>query len=475
MNPARKTPNAAPSPGPSSAPHVPRQLPVGTADREGAAALVLLQLLADMRKAQSLSELGYFIANETRTALRAQQIIVFDRAGKSDLVVHTVSSLTTVDRSSPLVQWFESIVRELSSGGDLTKLREFDAGAFVGNFSDVARAYPLRHMLWVPWISRDSSVASGMLLARAVPWGDNEIKIASYLARAFSLAWSSFARSGPQALSLALPSRKTMAITAAVAAVLLLLPVPMTALAPVEVGPRDTFMVTAGVEGVVKSVEVEPNAPVKAGQVLVTLNDTVLRNRFDLAEQAVLVADTKYKKAAQLAFVEARGRHEMAIAKSELDLKLAERDFARELLRRASIQAERDGVAFFTDKKDLVGKPVTVGEKLMEIANIATSEFRIDLPASDAIVLHDAARVKVFLDSDPLNPVEARLTRASYKAAPREGQQFAFRLVAEAVDLDAARLRLGMRGTAQVYSERVPLGFYLFRRPIAALRQWVGL
>jgi hypothetical protein len=166
----------------------------------------------------------------------------------------------------------------------------------------------------------------------------------------------------------------------------------------------------------------------------------------------------------------------MAIARSELDLKIAERNYARELLQRAEIRAERNGVAFFADKKDLVGKPVVVGEKLMEVADPLSSEFRIELPVADAVVLRDGAYVKVFLDSDPLHPIDAQLLRTSYKAAVREAQQFAFRVVAAATGgVSTAKLRLGMRGTAQIYSDRVPLGFYLFRRPIAAARQWSGL
>ena len=34
--------------------------------------------------------------------------------------------------------------------------------------------------------------------------------------------------------------------------------------------------------------------------------------------------------------------------------------------------------------------------------------------------------------------------------------------------------RIGSRGTAQIYGENVSLGFYLFRRPLAAVRQWMG-
>ena len=111
----------------------------------------------------------------------------------------------------------------------------------------------------------------------------------------------------------------------------------------------------------------------------------------------------------------------------------------------------------------------------MELANPSEIEFRIDLGVADAIVLREAARVKVFLDADPLRPIEARLVRASYRAKMRDSQQLAFRLVAVAEAGSVENLRLGARGTAQIYSDRVPLGFYLLRRPIAAARQWLGL
>lgn len=481
-NPAGKAPRlvvaAETGASPSSAASRVIQAPLGErtgGDRQNTAALTLLQLQAELRKAKTRTELGYFAANEARTALRAQQIVVLERRPKDRFSVHTVSSLTSVDRSSPLVLWFEATVAALQQASGLSKAQEFDAGAFQVGLDSVQGSYPLRSLLWIPWIGRDGKPTAGMLLARSTPWTEHDIKIAGYLAGALAHAWCAFDATPARGHLSRLLTRRLLIASAAAALALLAIPVPMTALAPVEVSPRETFVVTPGVEGVVKSVDVDPNAPVKSGQLLVTLADTVLRNRADIAEREVQVADTRYKKAAQLAFVDARGRHEMAIAKSELDLKLAERDYARELLSRTEIRAERDGVAFFADKKDLVGRPVAIGEKLMEVASPEAIELHIDLPAADAIVIKDEARVKVFLDSDPLNPFEATLTRASYKAAPREAQQFAFRLVAKVSDGRAAKLRLGARGTAQVFSDRVPLGFYLFRRPIAAARQWTGL
>lgn len=458
------------------APQAPPPLVAGADDgRMRDAALSLLQINAGMRKAQTVAELGYFVANEARAVLRAQQIAVFEHGFKGKLRINAVSSIGTIDRASPVILWLEDAIARLDREHGLAKPQEFEAGAFSGAYEATQKAYPLRQMLWVPWLDHDGSVIGGMLLARTAPWVAADIGLAAYLAEAFAHAWKAVSHPAMPRLLSGLFTRRAALIAAAASAALLLFPVSMSALAPVEVAARDPGIVTSGVEGIVKEVRVDPNSAVKAGQVLLTLADVVLKNRLEIATREVVVAETKYKKAAQQAFSDVRGRHEMAIAKSELDLKFAERDYARELLERAEIKAERDGVAIFSDKKDLIGKPVAAGEKLMEIATGGSAQFHADLPVADAIVLHPGARVKVFLDSDPLRPVEAKLVRASYKAALRETQQLAFRVVAEADPSVMEKLRLGGRGTAQIYSDTVPLGFYLFRRPIAAARQWTGL
>ena len=48
-----------------------------------------------------------------------------------------------------------------------------------------------------------------------------------------------------------------------------------------------------------------------------------------------------------------------------------------------------------------------------------------------------------------------------------------FRTFARFNQADA--LRIGLRGTARRHGEKVALGFYLFGRPLAALRQKEGL
>ncbi|MEO1695034.1 MAG: hypothetical protein AAFR55_07340, partial [Pseudomonadota bacterium] len=83
----------------------------------------------------------------------------------------------------------------------------------------------------------------------------------------------------------------------------------------------------------------------------------------------------------------------------------------------------------------------------------------------------------------PLNPRAATIERADYEARPHQGDRVAFRVLARLEPVPPqtppsqthAAVRLGVRGTAQVYGAPVALGLYLFRRPITAVRQWIGL
>jgi hypothetical protein len=436
---------------------------------------MLLKLEADLRQLPSLAAFEYFTANETRFVTRSQQTFVFSIDQRAKPRVTAVSAITTVDRAAPLICWIEAQVMKLSTEHGLDSVQEFKADSFELPAGIKDTGYPLQYLVWVPLLDLKKNVIGGLLQARITPWTEADLTVSQHVAGACSYA---FIALNAQVTGWRRPkwlSRKLIAATIAILLLLGFVPVSMSALAPVEVTPQKPFIVTAPLEGVIERVLVEPNAAVKKGQPLIRMADTVLKNRLEVAEREVRVAKAKVKKASQLAFVDVRGRHQLGVVRAELALRTAEHRYARDLLERSLIKAERDGIAFYTDPQDLVGRPAAVGERLMELADPKRLQFRIDLPVADSIVLSDGARVKVFLDSDPLNPIEARLVRADFQARIRDNKQLAFRLIAKIDPNEKRPLRLGVRGTAQVYSDKVPLAFYLFRRPVSALRQWLGI
>lgn len=437
------------------------------------ALLQLLAIEAEARDAKNQDELGALIANEGRKLTRARQIFVF-RYNRSDFVVTAVSGLAAVDRTVPLIQWVERTMARVSSELGAQQMREFNISAFSEKSDQSAKTYPMPEALWIPFLDRSAAVMGGMLLTRKSPWIDRDSLIAERLAGTFAHAWLSLNNSA-KVLTWLKPGKRAAAIAASLFAFLSVVPVSLTTLAPAEVGPASPFIVAAPIEGVIEDIPIETNAEVKKGDVLLRFTDTMLRNRLEVAEREVLVAEARLKTTTQMAFSDVRGKHELAIVRAELGLKTAERDYARDLLAKTVLRAERDGVAVFAGKNDLIGRPVAVGERLLEIADPAQIEFRIDVPVADAIILREGARVKVFLDSDPLRSSEATVVRSDYLARVNDGVQLSFRVVARLDGAQGTIPRLGARGTAQIYGDKVALLFYLLRRPFSTIRQWTGL
>ena len=235
----------------------------------------------------------------------------------------------------------------------------------------------------------------------------------------------------------------------------------------------DPFVVAAPIDGTVETVAVNPNTFVKNGQLLFTYNDTELRNRLKLAGQAVSVAEARYQQSLRTSFADVSAKRELSIAQSELALKASEYDYAKDLLDKSQVRAKRDGLVIFADKESWTGRPVAIGERIMRIADPAKVELKVDLPVADSIVLQNKAKVQLYLDSDPLNAVDATVTRTSFHARPDGDGVLSYRVAAK-FEGGGKTPRIGLRGTAKVYGENVSLAYFIFRKPISAIRQWTG-
>lgn len=438
------------------------------------ATLQLLDLEAQARDAKSVKELAIAIANETRKLTRARQIFVCTYPSKGAPAVIAVTGLAHVDRNTPMIQWLERTLGRAGADTNLGEVREFILHAYADDDDETAKSYPFREALWFPLLRRDGARFGGVLLTRETSWLEYEHVLARRLSATFSHAWSALTRDIPGKKHKGLVRIKVL-LVAAVTAGISVIPVSMSTLAPFEVSARDAFLVTAPLDGVISEVLVPANTAVKEGDPLINFVDTTLVSRVDVAEREAKVAEAKVRQASLDAFKDSRGRYEAGILRSELAVKTSELAHARELLARSKITAAKRGIAVYGDKRELIGRPVSVGERLMEIADPAKVELRIDIPVADSIILDTGAEVKAFFDADPLRPLRAVVTRADYQAKVREGGTLGFRVVAELDDTSRLVPRLGVRGTAQVYGKKVPFIYYLLRRPISKVRQWTGL
>lgn len=270
---------------------------------------------------------------------------------------------------------------------------------------------------------------------------------------------------------LAMPGWK-VAVPLLLVVACLFIPVRQSVLAPAEVVPHQGRVVAAPLDGVIQSFVVQPNQRVHQGDVLVRFDDTTLKAHADVAERALNVAEAEYRASSQRAFQDADSKARLDFLSAQVAQKRAERDYATALLNCAEIRADREGIAVFADADRWTGKPVRTGERLMELADPMLAALRIELDVGDAIQLQQDAPITLFLDSDSLTPHAAQLARIAYESEQTPAGNLAYRLDGRFTD---APPRIGLRGTAKLSGEYVPLAVYLFRRPLPVIRQAIGL
>lgn len=423
-----------------------------------------LKLERQARGAPSVEELAFSMVNDSQALFgyRHGALLI---AGK----VRGLTGVSSVEPNAPFVVFIERAAKNLASSERFALPGVVPPETLDQACRDDWQALSAAHAFWLPLKDRQGEVFGGLWLARDIPWNEAEQVLLAQLGDCYSHALRALQPGKPWRLRW--PARTRWAVAAALLLVLLV-PVRQTVLAPAEVAPRNGQVVAAPLDGVVSEFLVKPNQPVKAGEVLVRFDATTLKAQADVAERTLGVAEAEFKANTQRAFSDADSSARLDLLAARVEQKRAERDYARELLARSEVRAERNGIAVFADAQRYVGKPMRTGERLMEIADPAQAELRIELPVADAISLEKGAEVALFLDSDPLNRHDAVLERAAYQAQNTPAGQLAYRLDAS---FENAPPRIGLRGTAKIFGDRAPLALYLLRRPLAALRQAVGL
>ncbi len=442
---------------------------------ESAGLSLLLQLEAMARNAESDKALQFLIVNESRRLINYRQAFLFSARGKSKKSFHVeaASSLSIIDHSSPFIDWLNHIVLDLQQSRNIDSIQQIDANSCPEKFKQDWEEYSLPFVLWCPLVMPNGNMIGGIWLAKETPWTENEVTLVKRLSDSYAHAWG--ALMGVKHFNRESKIKKI--IPWAVILFLLaigLIPIRMSALAPVEIVAKDPVIVSASIDGVISDVSRLPNTFVEKGDTVFIYEDTNLRNQYEISKKTLSVTVAELKKARQAAFGDKKSKAEIALLKSQVELRQAELDYAEELLKQVKVKAEKKGLLIYTDKDDWIGRSVRVGERIMEIADPEQIKFKIELAVTDAIVLKEGADVDVFLDIAPLHSLSATLIETTYNAEINPSDVLVYKLHAELLE-NNEKLRIGLQGTAKIYGNKVSLFFYLFRRPISAIRQFFGL
>lgn len=418
------------------------------------AILAWLELEGRILKATRLVEIDFAILNLGAGVVEYRQAALWQGG------IAALSGVSSVDGHAPYALWLDKLMRghptEVPLPLDSTRV----AAALAEQWHDWLPA----HALVVPMGQ------ARLLFARDQEFSPDEIALLQRLADLGRVARADLA---PRRAGFSLPKTKRKRLIAAAALLAALFPVTGSVLAPAESVPAHPVVVRSPLDGVIDRVLVAPNQLVVEGDVLFLLDATSLTGRLDVARQSHATAEAEYRQAAQAMVFDAKAKAQVAILAGKAEEKAAEVRLLEAQLQRVQVRAPQAGIALFDDAADWIGRPVALGEKVMAVADEIDSEIEAWVSVADVGEVQAGGRVTVFLNSRPLSPLRAQVRSLAYEAVARPDNSIAHRLRAS-LDPAEEKPRLGLKGTARIDGDTVPLVWWLFRRPLATIRQFVG-
>ncbi|WP_328987126.1 HlyD family efflux transporter periplasmic adaptor subunit [Thiorhodovibrio winogradskyi] len=450
---------------------------------------VLLHLGRRARQAEDEAELGFILVNETNQLAPYRQGALW-LPGEG---VVTLSGVVMPEANAPYVQWLSRLCEQWSRAGRDKPWVIQAADLHSEDVREWSHWLPAQ-ALCVPLPAVGRYFAGGLLLlARDLAWSDGELALLAEWAAIWSSVrvlvdqgsgltrlWQRL-HGRPAPLAPAKPTGRLGAMLKRprtwgwlLLCLLLLLPVRLTVLAPAELVPLNPTLVRAPIDGVIERVHVMPNEAVDAQRPLFEFDRTSIGNRLLIAERSKETVRAELRQHSQQALFDESSKAKLALLQGQLAEKQIELEYLRELDQRSLVSAERAGIVLYDDPSEWVGRPVVTGERVMVIADEREAEVEAWLSPANAISLAMGSRVRVYLNADPLRPVQASLRYVSHEATERPDGHYAYRVRASLSRVDE-RSRIGLKGTAKLEGGRVPLIYWVMRRPVASLRAWLGI
>ena len=429
----------------------------------------LLELERMARSSDRSRDLAFMMVNESSRVLPYRTAIHWVRRGRRARIV-AISGVSDIDRTAPYVQWLEKSIAYWNRIGEAGPVLDVAGTELPPRLRSNSEDWYPGNALLVRFADRRKSVFAGLLFLRAPGWTDQDKAVGSVLADSYGHALLAVDPKAASRRFRLFTARNILLVSAAAITAAMFIPVRLSVVAPAEVAPRDATIVAAPFASTIDSINVAPNQAVDDGDLLFSLDSTEVRARFEAARQELGVAKAKYRRAVQSAFTDSTDKADVAILLEEIQVKEVELDYNRTLLElRPRCGAESEGVAVYTDPNDWIGKPVSVGERVMLLADPEKTWLEVSVPAADAINLALGADVRFFTNVNPLEPINAIVRQTSFEPQVGPDGVAGYRIKASFQAEDTSP-RLGLTGTAKVYGDEVTLFYFLFRRPLSVIR-----
>lgn len=449
-------------------------------EKNTASLRMFLSLIQRSQSTNSAEELAFLLVNDTHLLLPFRQSVFW----LVDSGVHTLSGVVQVEANAPYVHWLNKVCAECSLKGASSHLVVPES--LSKGLADEWGEWLPHAAFWVPLRSRDGVVFGAFMIASDEPWSQEQLELLDRWGTSWSYAWSAITQPQlstwskcrktmksllrPEVNQAVWKQRRTWIFVCLIAC--LFFPVRLSILAQGELVPSDPLIVRSPLDGVVRQFFIRPNDIVKVGQPLFDFEDATLLTRREVAKQGLETSEAEYRQQVQQALSDLKAKAQLATLFGRIEERKSEFSYVENLVNRSQVLASKDGIAIFDDANDWVGKPVQTGERIMRIADPAKLEIEAWVAVGDAVPMEMGAPVSFYLSASPFKSMDGRLRYISHEASLRPDGSYAYRVRARLESGTAQRV--GLKGTARLYGERVPFIYWMLRRPLAVIRQVLG-
>lgn len=422
------------------------------------------------RKAETLRDLAFVMVNDSRRVLSYRQAVLYRLNAVDQPRIERASNVSDLDPNAPGVVWLTRLAEWLHANQPREEPVALKPEDLPEELREEADEFLAPYFLHLPLVAPGGHLIGALLMTADEAWGEAEAVVGRYLAGAYAHAWRALERPTPVRRA-GTHLRRYWRRYALAAIIFLLIPVRQYSLAPAEVVPRDPHVITAPMNGVVEKIRIEPNQVVAQDDLLFTMEDTKLSNKYEVARKAWQVARAEYLRNAQESFDCEDCRARTGELKAVMEREKVKMEWAKRQLERSKVKSPEQGVAVFSDASEWEGRPVDVGERVMVVADPESTRLEIMLPATDAIATQAGTEVVFYPNVNPLDSYKAAISQSSYEAEPQPDKSIAFKLMAS---FDERMPRLGLRGTAKIYGGYAPIAYLVLRKPVSWLRRTLG-
>lgn len=438
---------------------------------------ILSELLALSERAASASidEVRFMCVNETHKLISYEQAGLWENQNNQKPQLTALSGAPIIDRKSPYADFLNNLYA--SHFNTISEVTLLDAKN--SKFEKQWTKHLANHAIFLPLKTAQGQQVGTIFFSKSTPWQDDEAALLTKFTDIYANHLSQKqinTRNIASIVGALRASKKKYWLTGA-AALLLLYPIPSSVLAPAEITAKKPELVRSPLEGIISSIAVEPNQNINKGDLLFSYDLASFIAQKELSEKALSVAEKELRQTTQEALNDPRARVRLARLKGSLEKEKTNLEYYQSVVERGKVFAPSNGTVIFEDVYDWVGRPVSVGERIMLLARPDHTQLEIQLPANEAIEIKADRPVLFFSDARPDIPLKATLSYHSYKANKNDHGDIAYRLKAEWVNTQDNQdlYRLGHKGTVKIYGPKTPLLIQILRKPIIFMRQIMGI